>query len=1423
MNTRKISNACGPFFGHVSEMGTRRISRTGMALCAVVAAGFAVPAWGQVWDIDDNNDQIDGGTGTWNTIDPTWTADGGVTNSNWISGDVATFEGIAGDVTLGGPIPISGLIFGTGGYSIIGPGIASLDLTSDAEVTTAVGDTSVAVNFGRDGALDPATVLTLSFDGPGNIDFSGDLGANIDVSVNAGGFTASGALNGVAISGGVAELNGQAVSELAVSGGSVTQSMANTISGNVSVTGGTAQLDGAVNADVTVGGGTLVQTENGTITDTLTLNSGSLTAGGTIGALTTNGGTANVTGSIDNNVAVNGGTVRLNTGGTVAGNVTIAAGGRFDLNGGTVAGTITNTDGTLGIKDQLPAGLAVDGNDTLRIIGPTTANGADFSKSGTSTLDVADGDLSNLGALTNGGTGTITVAANRSLAATSISNTAGGTINALGEITGDLTNDGSVTSADRLIGDLTNNETVTAKGAIVGAVTNNKMFTVTDSLDIGGAFLNSDMLVVSGGILTVSGDLTSSETGEITLADTTGVNAKLVNNGNIAINGTAAFNGEFTNTGTVTGTVDAKTGSVDNQNSLANIMVDAGVGFQNAVGATAQTVTNKSDLATNSGKITALVNAGGTFANDGEIGSVVVNSGQVDNAKGGTTGTVTGNFVVNDGVGLNPGTVSGNMIVNGGSGTNSGTVTGNLDVAGGTGLNTGTVMSDMSVGSGAATNSNAVMGSVLVSGGTGNNSGAVGKDFVISGGIGQNSGAVAENLNVSGGAFTNASGGEIGGNATITSGETSNLGTIKGNLDATGGTITHSGDIEGLAAIGSAVAFTMTGTVGQSLINEGTSLAEGSVGGNIDNKNSLTVTGPLAGSGDFTNSGTTIVNGAFDILGNASNTNALSVSGGGQMSTGGLTNSGQITNAGTISGVLDNTGAINSSNGTFGTVSNAGGGTITLGGDMTVTDTLNNTGTLLAPGNKSLNVGTMSNVGTIDFSGNGTGDTLTINGAVAGSGTIIAEVDLDQPIGTADTVTVVGTNAADLSFSFQDVSQGAPSFLANDVLVLANVGAGANIADIAGANTLPSDLGVQYGFAIKGDDLVIVSDAKAVFGGVFDSVAAMQTILETIVNRPTSPFVTGLGAQIEDKECGIGSWARATGGNVDTTLSSRNNIGLIESSFDVTYAGVQVGVDYGCSYFEPGNWNLSGGFMLGYNRGSAQQAIVQGNVAAFNTDTDFTQSFAGAYMVATKAYETGAFSGDLQVRVEESDFSITSIDAGATAPSEFDAANFKMDTVVLSGSASYAVPLKNDLTLIPAIGFAVAKSSSGELRANVGAATDRVVPDDHVSTIGFISSTLSRTNILGELSYSRQFVTATYYKDFSDNRTGQYFGVGGNQPLSTDGIDGFGEVSAGYQFSKLLEGQIGNAKQVTANIRADYKFGQDLSALSLTADARIQF
>ena len=102
------------------------------------------------WDVSPQNDgTVNGGTGTWlpsgSGSNSNWTDSLGATNSQWLAGGTATFQGTAGTVTVSGAPNIGGLAFNVNGYTLTG---GTLNGTATTNTLTAGPGANIAATVG---------------------------------------------------------------------------------------------------------------------------------------------------------------------------------------------------------------------------------------------------------------------------------------------------------------------------------------------------------------------------------------------------------------------------------------------------------------------------------------------------------------------------------------------------------------------------------------------------------------------------------------------------------------------------------------------------------------------------------------------------------------------------------------------------------------------------------------------------------------------------------------------------------------------------------------------------------------------------------------------------------------------------------------------------------------------------------------------------------------------------------------------------------------------------------------------------------------------------------------------------------------------------------------------------------------------------
>jgi fibronectin-binding autotransporter adhesin len=923
------------------------------------------------------------------------------------------------------------------------------------------------------------------------------------------------------------------------------------------------------------------------------------------------------------------------------------------------------------------------------------------------------------------------------------------------------------------------------------------------------------------------------------------------NNGNIAglttvtggtLNGNGGnFTGSVRNNGGTVNINDATTGDIATNSGTTNII--AGAVLTGDVRNTGGTTNNEGRIAgtaavtagimnNNAGNITGLTTVtGGTLnGNGGNFGGAVSNQGGAVNINAATTGDVTnesGATVI-----AAAGTLTGTMRNEGGTTANNGTIAGPLQVAGGTVRN----------------NTGAdVTGRTVVSGGTLN---AEGGSF--SGGITANNGTVNVNADTqadvtnAGGIVAIDAGTALTGDMLQTAGTTDNSGTVNGTLGLSGGTfnqlagagMTGQASVSGTGVLngeGGSFAGGIENTGGVVNINADTAADVTNLSGLLAIDTAQTLTGNVVSAGEVTSAGTIsgdFVNrdgGTFDIGPGTSATvtgifanqsgGTTTVDAGETLTTGGMTNAanGILTMNGTLGGALTNRGDVTTQGGRF-------------------TDQVTNDSTINASGQVNFDGG-LAGDGTIDLTrntvtpGDQTDDVVTVGGTGL-SGTTRLAFDVDLGTGTHGSDRVVMDSGAAVTgrvvLAFTTVNAG--STFEGDILLIDVDEATQGTAIEFGRPTgLPNegDLIIYRVVQLNNTgDIIIRSGTNPGIGALVGSVALTQSLIGSVINRPSSPFVSGLAYEDTDP-CGAGAWGRLTGGQATATGSSKDGDNISDTETRASYTGIQLGGDFACfnGYFN--GWDLAFGGIAGLNQGKITQPIFSLSSVGSDpfqisqTSGKFQQYYGGVYTTAVK----GPFAVDLQYRLEKTDFTVSNEGVGGSVGLGLDDTKFSSKAQTLSGSVSYAFPIKDTaITILPTAGFAWTKTSTDEialLRNNT------VQLQDFENQTLFLGATVART-IISEDGNSafNQFVTATYYQDFADAPTALFTDAATNtsRTIELDNLGAYGELSVGVNYVRILNpGQIGPARQLNASIRADARMGKQLDSWGITGQVRLQF
>jgi hypothetical protein len=544
-----------------------------------------------------------------------------------------------------------------------------------------------------------------------------------------------------------------------------------------------------------------------------------------------------------------------------------------------------------------------------------------------------------------------------------------------------------------------------------------------------------------------------------------------------------------------------------------------------------------------------------------------------------------------------------------------------------------------------------------------------------------------------------------------------------------------------------------------------------------------------------------------------------------RLETGTSVGAAQTTNKGTITaigqtaftGLLANEGTFNMASVT----GSAAPAAATFGGLVTNSGTLNGNGVLLFSGG-------LVNSGTLDLTGNASAtDRVSIGGVgLSGNGDLKFDIDLSTENGLTDQITMA-TGAfitGEVSLSFNLLGDGIVGQTSE--LVLIDVADG----DPGDFTLAPGSIADPRGFLIydvalnSTGDVVVQDGLNPAFAGVAGNVVLTQSLIGSIVNRPTSPFVAGLAYE-DEEPCGAGVWGRVTGGSANSSGTVNQEDGRSDNgTITASYAGVQLGGDYACFNGAINGWDLAVGGIFGINAGSTSQPVF-----AIDTDTstglstnqvastsvDFDQIYAGMYVTAVN----GPVAVDLQYRVEGTDFSADNSSVGLTN------ATFSSEATTLSGAVSYFYPIaETDLTFVPTVGFAYTQVSTGGINFD---GFGSLAVQDFDSQVGFAGATIAKSSFGDDgVSATRQFLSATIYSDFADDPLSTFTPSDGSgaRNLISQNLGTYGELSVGLNYVRILQpNELGSVKQFSASVRADARYSDRLESYGVTGQVRFQF
>ncbi len=1355
------------------------------------------------------------------------TVNGGTVNVN-VDEAVGALAGtggtvnLTGDLTAGGndaSTTYGGVIAGTGTLTKEGTGTLTLagsngggsDFTGTVEVDG--GTLQVNGSFGDSAG----NAMTLNVNAGGTLQGTGTVLG--DVNVNAGGTLAAGA------SPGVLEIAG----DLVLDGGSTTEfelgaanAMVPDVANDVILVGGNLTLGGMLDitsASLADGYYRLFEYGGGLTDNTLSIG---LNPGGTATVLTNIDGQVNLrvgNGPADQywdgagdggNGAVDGGDGTWNAANT---NWTIQNGnfndqwlGNNAIFAGT-AGTVT-VEGTQNVSNLSfqtsgylltgAGGLALNpGGGGIAVAGGTAEIGVVISgvegvnKTGAGTL-ILSGDNTYAGDTTvTGGTlritgaidsAAVTVQSGASLEAASglpggaLRDDAAVTLNGTGNLTlgADETigalNSASATSTVTLDG----NTLTVGAGSFAGVIgpagdAGGLTKTGPGTLTLSGDSLYTGETAVEGGVLVVSGSIASAV---VTVEDTGSLH---VGGGSLIDTAAVTLNG----TGDLTLTDDETIGSLTSASAASTVTLGANT------------------LTLGEGDFAGVIGAGGDAGGLTKTGAgTLILRG--DNQYTGDTAVEGGTLELAAGAGIDSGSVTvsndATLLTAGGA----------LDAATEVTVED-TATLDVGAGAEAFAALTQTGGTVTGAGGSIDLAGA----FTQSGAASTTAGA----LTITAGSFTQSDGATIadGTEVNASGAQTLNGGTIAGQLTGTGPVTVQTGtttlEATGLIAGPTTIASQLDvngGEMSGAVTNNGTlNIAGGTFSGGLTNNATATAQGAI--SGTLTNAG----GGTFTLAGNITGGSIASFTNAGTTTIGGFTFEGVGTYANSGTTTLDPGGVLRAT-----AINNTGG--ITLAG-ATLNGSVTNGGTITVSGASAID-GALSGGGVVDLTAVAGDHTLTLTGAAGAVGPHTFLLNYDNA-GVGDRL-VAGSAGVFGGGQFFDITLSGDFGLATQAILVQGQTGIANTFAVGGA-TLGG--AVIYSVIDSGGNTVLVAESNPGVGGIASGVSLTQALISNVVNRPSSPFASGLAAE---QGCSQGGYFRGIVGRSSADGSSFNGITRRANELSARYGGVQAGWDIGCNdgRFLNG-WDGAVGALVGYNLGSTDQPIRLNlgsgtPTLTSTTTTDFRQSYVGLYVVGNR----DRLTLDAQLRFENTKYTLNETVEADFEGLGLDDSSFSAKGVNFTGRLSYRLDLNDDgLNFVPTAGVSITRTGASRLDFTNGNVLDLHA---YTSTVGFIGGTIakSRINEAGDAG-STVFGSLNYYREFGGDRTSTFTtATGETTPITATPIEGFGEASVGWNYVKILESGPGGAKQLNANIRADARFGGNVSnSYSLTAQVRLSF
>lgn len=1376
-----------------------------------------------------------------------------------LTGDVANNLRNLANLTFNGTISGDLSNNDTGVASVSGTIVQAIRNNGAQSVVNIIGDTTAAnlvnvgtvnVTVGNEFRLSSATLNNVS---GARLNVSGtlghtDAGTALNVQNARNGVfavTLTGTLDGNLTNNGVANI-----------GGNITGNVVNNDNGPLPGDAGVLNLRAVAEVDGSVTNGGIVNVTGG---DPSTGGTDHVVVSG--GVINTDGGTVNVTGALAADVDNQSGASLSLDAGKITGIVTNRAGGEVVSASGLIVGGVQNY-GTFTVDlDSF-----VDGNFY------NYENALITQVSGISSLMV-DGVLTNEGTISTGDFASFIVGADRIINS--------GTLIGDVRLTGDVSNNGRIIyNRDiTLTDDLESGGTVRVWATVTGdgdnAIINNGLFDVSR----GGELLNvasvenNNLFTIDSGSRVQAGSFENNAGGALTnsgIIESDLINragAELVSTGVIRGNldnyGTADLAGSITGNLANRGTLETATGTqLSVGGTLSNLMggtMEAGgtvvtgtllnngaLTLRNGMRGNLQN-NNNAQLA---GTVTGNVTNTGTAALSGRITGVLTNAGTTSEAadridltgnlrvgsvvsaggalvvEAGRTLTVDGDFEnrASGRVALRGNTVVGGTLIHSSNRqlvmSAAATLTGDLRNEANALLN-GTINGNV-LNQGPAEASGRITGTLINEGARFTTNG----DLVVEGAI------TNRPPLVTGGSPIQARSAPTTRVAVARSAPTTMVAAAPGApttlVVASGTTLTAGSGLTNQSGATTRVAGNLVGDV----LNQGVFRLENSMTGDLTNQGSAFLAGELDGNLTFA-AGSSLdiihatqpheltVTGIFDAF------NDFTVSSEDTLNAGRYINriGNELTVAGTMTGLIENNGTL-------------------IGVDGGQIGSLANAGSFFVDGAFDLS-GAMANNGTVDMTRNGTAtDVLTVNGGISGSGAYALDLDMNAAggAGASDRVVVRGGPATgSIILGFNDVTADLGASDASKRVLVFDVDqsyGAANDFVVSEVSGLPAaSERIVYAVVREGGtgDLYMTDAINPALGALSGNLALTQSLIGSVVNRPSSPFVPGLAGGAGDKPCGVGAWARALAGHASAKGKTTSGAFSVASSIEADYRGLQFGGDLACFEGSVSGWNAAFGVIGGVNDGTTTQPVYVNDptdptqlsdVLGSINDGDFRQIYGGIYATASRE----RWFLDLQIRRERTEFAIDNQPVGTdNLGLQLRDSGFDSHATTVSGAVSYAYTLPREgWIFVPTAGFAFSNLSVDRIYFVDGS---ELQIEDSKNRVGFIGGTLSKTFLNQERkSIINAYGTATLYKDFAPETASVFTLRDGDgaiereDGLTSSNLGTYGELSLGVNYSKVLEaGSAGKPRQFNASVRVDGRTGDVLDSYGITAQVRLQF